>query len=283
MIKNIIVNADDFGLTNDISDAIIKVFKKGNLSSTTLMTNMPGTDYAIKLAKENPKLGVGLHFNISEGYSSLGISSITNSKGIFYKKMNLIGRIIFNQIDLNDVKSELENQYNYLIKAGIEPTHLDSHQHIHMNPKIFKVVADFAKTKNINIRITFPHTLIRKKGKLNYKKRIKQLILKYASHKNKNYADKISIKYNTSFNSIFDFHPFAFPIENDYQYLIESSRSELHELMIHVYKVSHQLQNLYGANYIKKKSFIEKAKAEFEVLSRNDIFMKYNLITYRDL
>ena len=282
-MKNVIINADDFGLTKDISDAIICVFKMGNLSSTTLMTNMPSSSYAIKLAKENPKLGVGLHFNISEGKSAIGVSSLTNSKGFFLEKIPLIKKIILNRVNLNDIKDELNNQYNYLKKAGIFPTHLDSHQHIHMNPIVFKIVANFAKEKNMKIRITFPHVIKRAKGKLNYKKRIKQLILKYASEKNKKYADLISIKYNQSFNSIFDFHPFQLPIEEDYKKLIESSKSDSHELMVHPYKISNQLKCIYVENFEKKKLFFEKASREMKILSTKNIFSNFNLITYKDL
>ena len=282
-MKNLIINADDFGLTKDISDAIIYVFKIGNLSSTTLMTNMPSSSYAIKLAKENPKLGVGLHFNISEGKSSLGVSSLTNSKGFFLDKISLNMKILFNKVNMNDIKDELNIQYDYLTNAGISPTHLDSHQHIHMNPKVFKIVANFAKEKDIKIRITFPDFIKRINGKLNYKKIIKQMILKYASEKNKKYADLIEIKYNKSFNSIFDFHPFEFPKEGDYKKLIENSKSDSHELMVHPYKVSEQLKQIYLENFQKKKIFFEKASKEMKILSSKNIFSKFNLITYRDL
>lgn len=282
-MKNLIVNADDFGLTKDISDAIIYVFKVGNISSATIMTNMPGSNYAIKLAKENPKLGVGLHFNISEGKSSLGVSSLTNSKGFFLEKMSLMMKIVLNRVNINDIKNELDIQYNYLIKAGISPTHLDSHQHVHMNPKVFKIVADFAKEKNLKIRITFPDVIKRVKGRLNYKKRIKQLILKYATYKNKNYADLISIKYNKSFNSIFDFHPFQPPKESDYKKLIESAKSECHELMVHPYRVSEQLKFIYMENFDNKKVFFEKASKEMKILSNKNIFGNFNLMTYKDL
>ena len=282
-MKNLIINADDFGLTDEISDAIIHVFKIGNLTSTSLMTNMPSSSYAIKLAKENPGLAIGLHFNISEGKSSFGVSSLTDSNGFFKDKMRLIWNIFFNRINFKDIKKELYCQYNYLKKAGISPTHLDSHQHIHMNPKVFKIAADFAKEKGLNIRITFPDVIKRPNGKLNYKKRIKQLILKYAAKKNKNYADQISIKYNQSFNSIFDFHPFQYPIEEDYKKLINSAKSDNHELMVHLYKVSDQLKNIYGKSFSKKEPFFEKATKEMNILCNKNIFENYKLINFKDL
>ena len=282
-MKKIIINADDFGLTKTISDEIIKVYKIGNLSSTSLMVNTPGRDYAINLARENPDLGIGLHFNLTEGFALTGVSSITNSEGKFLDKMKLILYVILKKIDIKDLYKELKAQYEYIIKAGLIPSHIDSHQHIHMNPKIFKLVADFAKEKNISIRITFPQTIIRNNGIINYKKRIKQYILQYASIKNSRYANKIGLKFNQSFNSIFDFHPFQMPEKKDYLNLLNKSFSDKHELMIHLYKESKELKEFYKENYRKKNKFFKIAIKELSVLSKDFIFNNYQLITFRDL
>ena len=240
-MKKLIVNADDFGLTKAVSDSIIKVFKIGNLSSTTIMINMPATDYAINLAKKYYSLGIGLHFNITEGRSVVGKSSLTNENGYFLGKMNLIKKILSNNLNLDDINNELYVQYQYLKKAEVSVSHIDSHQHIHMNPKLFKLVADFAKDMKLKIRIAFPQSIRRSVGKINYKKRIKQIILNYASKRNKEYADSLCLKYNHSFNSIFDFHPFQMPNIEDYQKLTQISKSNKHELMIHPYTLSNDL------------------------------------------
>ena len=52
--RRIIINADDFGLSRSVNQAIIDVYKKGNLTSTTLLVNMPGTEDAIQQAESNP-------------------------------------------------------------------------------------------------------------------------------------------------------------------------------------------------------------------------------------
>ena len=282
-MKKIIINADDFGLTKTISDAIIKVYEIGNLSSTSLMVNTPGTDYAINLARNNPDLGIGLHFNLTEGFALTGVSSITNSEGHFLDKMKLNFHVILKKIDIKDILKELKTQYEYITKAGLIPTHIDSHQHIHMNPKIFRLVADFAKKKNIHIRIAFPQTIQRVNGMINYKKRIKQYILQYASIQNSLYAKKIGLKFNKSFNSIFDYHPFRMPEKNDYINLVKKSLSDEHELMIHLYQESEELKELYGKKYQKKRKFFNTANAEFNVLLKQRIFSSYKLATFKDL
>lgn len=281
-MKRIIINADDFGLTKKVSDAIIDVYKKGNLSSTTLMVNMSGTDYAIQQAKENPELGIGLHFNITEGKSMLGNSSLTDNNGAFFGKIPLNKKVSLNKFNLIDVKNELIAQFEFLFKNGINISHIDSHQHIHMNPKIFPLVADFAKSKNVNIRIAFPQVLKRKSGGFNFIKRTKQLVLKYAANKNAKYADKARVKYNKSFNSIFDFHPFQMPKANDYKELIEKSLFDNHELMIHPYILSDELKEIYEDKYDVKEAFFEKAVAEYNALmsfNKGDV----ELITFSDL
>ena len=66
-MKKLIVNADDFGLTNGVNRAIIEGHARGAITSATLMANMPAFDAAVRLAKDHPSLGVGLHFNITQG------------------------------------------------------------------------------------------------------------------------------------------------------------------------------------------------------------------------
>ena len=65
VMKKLIVNADDFGLTNGVNRAIIEGHARGAITSATLMANMPAFDAAVRLAKDHPSLGVGLHFNIT--------------------------------------------------------------------------------------------------------------------------------------------------------------------------------------------------------------------------
>ena len=66
-MKFLITNSDDFGMNESITDAIIDTHLNGIMTSTTLMVNMQGFDYAVQKAKENPTLGLGIHFNLTEG------------------------------------------------------------------------------------------------------------------------------------------------------------------------------------------------------------------------
>src|SRR5215467_5847969 len=66
-MKQVILNADDFGLTRGINEGIIRAHRDGILTSATLMANGPAFDDAVKLAKSNPKLGIGCHLVLSGG------------------------------------------------------------------------------------------------------------------------------------------------------------------------------------------------------------------------
>ena len=70
--RRLIVNADDFGLSHSVNEAVIRAHRtKGILTSASLMVNEAGFAEAVKLAKENPKLGVGLHVSLLHGHSAL--------------------------------------------------------------------------------------------------------------------------------------------------------------------------------------------------------------------
>ncbi|MFV0396086.1 MAG: ChbG/HpnK family deacetylase, partial [Coprobacillaceae bacterium] len=60
----LIINADDFGYSTGQNLGIIEGYKHGCITSTTLLTTMPGTNQAIHLAKENPDLDVGIHLSL---------------------------------------------------------------------------------------------------------------------------------------------------------------------------------------------------------------------------
>src|SRR5476651_43085 len=85
-VRRLIVNADDFGLSHSVNEAVIRAHREGILTTASLMVNGSGFDEAVKLAKENPKLGVGLHLTLLQGHSALPpgkIPGLVNSRGEF--------------------------------------------------------------------------------------------------------------------------------------------------------------------------------------------------------
>ncbi len=158
MGKVLIANSDDFGLNDSITDAIIETHLKGIMTSTTLMVNMPGFDYAVNRAKEIPTLGVGIHFNLTEG-EPLSPKALTpdlvDNEGLFkensIQRLNLLsGANIYKQVYI-----ELKAQLEKMIDSGLVPSHFDSHHHITGVPVAFKASMEVAKAFEIHkARIT---------------------------------------------------------------------------------------------------------------------------------
>lgn len=149
MTKYLIVNADDFGLSPKVNDAIIQAHRYGIVTSATLMANMPGFQHAVGLARQHKSLGVGLHVNLSSGKPLSpvhSVPSLVGPKGIFSNR-----RAEWRE---EDIEREMRRQFERLVSAGIRPSHLDSHHHIHLEvPSVYASMNRLAKEKRIPVRL----------------------------------------------------------------------------------------------------------------------------------
>lgn len=153
MLQKLIVNADDFGLTEGATLGIIRSHEDGIVSSTTLMVNMPFCDLACKLAKEHPNLGVGCHLVLTIGRPLVdGAKSFTDENGNFRRPSTYsTGKP---NADLDELYKEWKAQIERFIELmGRKPTHLDSHHHVHLVPSHLPVVFKLAKEYDIPVRL----------------------------------------------------------------------------------------------------------------------------------
>lgn len=142
-MKKIIINADDFGYSTAVNLGIIESFKKGVLTSATLMANMPGCDEAIELAKENPSFGVGGHLVLTCGRPIHERSTLVDKDGKFFGLSDY--KLHRYKMDDSEIFEEWCSQIDYLMNQGIKLTHLDSHHHVHTfteNLEITKRIAE---------------------------------------------------------------------------------------------------------------------------------------------
>ena len=151
----IIINADDCGRNAVVDQSIRHFIEEGVLTSTTVMANMDDFEGAVKLYEEYyNKISFGAHLNLTQG-SPLTDPSIFLKYG-FCKDMN--GEIVFNgmpfrwkymNVELrHSIYDELNAQIDKIRKAGIQISHIDSHQHIHFAPCLTPV---FAEVLSFNI------------------------------------------------------------------------------------------------------------------------------------
>jgi chitin disaccharide deacetylase len=149
MNKRLIINADDFGLCSSVNQAVAQAHTNGVLTSATIMANMPAADAAVKLAKQMPGLGVGVHLNLFKGQplSKDGVvNCLLNADGNFaYSPAKLSLLSVCRRKIRNAIRTELAAQIQWVIDNGLKPTHLDSHKHIHSFPVIFPIVCGLAR------------------------------------------------------------------------------------------------------------------------------------------
>ena len=149
MEKQLIINADDFGLCESVNKGIIEAHTKGVLTSTTIMTNMPAAEQAVELAKNLPTLGLGIHLNLTAGKPLCRdntVKLILDPQGYFALSPGklALASIITGKVR-TAIETELASQIQWLIDKGVKPTHLDSHKHIHCFPAIFSIACRLAK------------------------------------------------------------------------------------------------------------------------------------------
>ena len=137
MAIRLIVNADDFGFTHDVNEGIVEAHREGILTATTLMANGAAFDQAVALAREVRSLDVGCHLVLVQGQSvadpsrALPVTVTELAKLLFQRKL--------------PVYDELLAQVRKIVRAGIRPTHLDTHKHTHLLPPVLDAVARLAQ------------------------------------------------------------------------------------------------------------------------------------------
>ena len=135
-MRQLIINADDFGFTRDVNAGIVHAHRHGVLTSTTLMANGDAFDDAVRLAREAPSLDVGCHLVLVQGRSLMTGEALPEKPG------QLLIALAKKRID---VYRELRTQIERIVAAGIQPTHLDSHKHTHIVPSVFRTVVRLAQ------------------------------------------------------------------------------------------------------------------------------------------
>ncbi|MBK1810916.1 polysaccharide deacetylase family protein [Clostridium sp. YIM B02505] len=126
--KLLIINADDFGIAKCINEAIIELFNRNDITSTSVM--MPGSrSKEIKdFFKRTSCKNVGIHLTLTDKFKPVSrakdVNTLIMDNGIFPSSSEYIE----SNGDINHVKKELRNQIELALSLGIDPTHLDSHQ-----------------------------------------------------------------------------------------------------------------------------------------------------------
>jgi len=133
-VRKVVVNADDFGFTCDVNQGIVEAHRQGILTATTLMASGAAFDDAVRLARENPTLDIGVHLVlVGEPPFPATVAQLTRA-------------VAFGRIRIYD---ELQAQVRRILDTGLEPTHLDTHKHTHLLPPVLEAVAQLSEEYKI--------------------------------------------------------------------------------------------------------------------------------------
>ncbi len=149
-MKQLIVNADDFGISLGVNQGILQAHREGLVTSTTVMANLPLAQEIVEATKKYPNLGVGIHLNITYGKPVLvaeAVPSLVNEQGNFRRP-----EICYGQVQPEEVAAEWRAQLALFQGWGLQPTHLDSHHHVHLWPELLEIAASLAQELEVPVR-----------------------------------------------------------------------------------------------------------------------------------
>jgi chitin disaccharide deacetylase len=156
----LVVNADDYGLTEGVSRAVLRGHREGIVTSTSALVVAPAfADTAYWLA-DVPTLGVGAHLAVvgedPPVLSAAEVPTLVDRRGrLDLSWRAFLPRLAAGRVDLADVEREFEAQLRMLASHGVHPTHVDTHQHVHLWPSLGRLVVELARRHRIPaVRVT---------------------------------------------------------------------------------------------------------------------------------
>ena len=139
MARQLIVNADDFGQSQGINRGVIEAFEKGIVTSASLMVRWPAAEEAADYARKHPDFSVGLHLDLCEWICR-------------DDKWEPLYEVVAAD-DADEVREEVARQLETFKRlVGHEPSHLDSHQHVHRTEPVRSIMVETARRLAVPLR-----------------------------------------------------------------------------------------------------------------------------------
>jgi len=181
----LIVNADDFGISEEVNESVVRAFKYGVLTSCSLMVTGPAFDQAVKLAKDNPKLSVGIHVVSVMGKSVLSkseIPTLVDEEKNFSNSPVVAGlKYYFSKRARFELRKELAAQFEKFKSTGLPLSHIDGHLHMHVHPVIFDAALELGEAygaKRMRVPLEERHLALSFDGNRAFKKTVHTLLFR---------------------------------------------------------------------------------------------------------
>lgn len=157
--RRLVVNADDFGRSHSINEAVIRAHREGILTSASLMVGGEAFDEAVAIARRHPRLGVGLHLTLVCGRAVLGpgkLPGLVDVRGCFSDNAPWSGFRYWALPSLREpLRAELTAQFEKFHATGLVLDHVNGHLHLHLHPVILDLLREHAREWRIQrMRLT---------------------------------------------------------------------------------------------------------------------------------
>ena len=274
-MRKLIVNADDFGLSPGANEAIAELLAAGAITSATLMANGPAFEDALeRTAGMGAGCAIGLHANFTQFEpvgGGAGLEVIRTADGTFYGRSALYRAWLTGRLNADALAGELEAQWRKCEKAGVTPSHIDTHQHAHAVSPVFDALQAFAAEKGVPVRRLGPGSFER-----GLKRRLLAAMLGALAKRNERQVVR-SMSADAALVSIFSAG--QAPSVAAYRALLEACEADIVELMVHPAKPD--------AGHRAATGISEVSGRDYEVLSseawRNYLLDGgFELVSYRD-
>ena len=288
MAKQLLVNADDFGLTPRVNEGIVKVMENGIVRSTSVMANMPSSEAIISI-RNWEDISIGIHLNLTTGkpLSSVDeVPSLVNDYGNFWEHKVFVRKLFNKWINMQEVQKELDRQVERIHGLGVKPTHFDSHQNVHLYPSVFRIIMrnikkwQLRKMRSHKHYLLFQRKTVAMKVATHYIRNPHQfvnhffasMIMKYAHLKGVKTPDRLITPMATTGNSKYDLRTWL--------YLIRNLPEGTNEVFVHPGYVSEDIYKL--TSYIKEREkevkLLTSAELKTEFEENNIQLISFNNI-----
>lgn len=163
MKRLLIVNADDYGLTEAVSVGILRAHRQGMVTSTSVLAVAPGFARSGRWLADEADLSVGVHLAVVGEdpplLSASEVPTLVDRRGRFAISWRVfLRRCVTGRVDPDDIRRELTAQVDAVAGLGVIVDHLDSHQHLHLWPVMQPAVIDLALARGVPaIRVPRSH------------------------------------------------------------------------------------------------------------------------------
>lgn len=280
-MRQLIMNADDFGIHESVNEGIVESHVDGCVTSTTIMAGGSAFEHAVMLAKQYPKLGVGVHLTLvgASPVARADVHTLLTKDGTFlFSYREFAMKYVLGLISKEHIEYELWCQMQKVAGSGISITHIDSHQHLHALPDMPRIIGRIAKEFNVTkVRIPIEPFCYFGPEKIDLKRLFARTVLSGCSYLAEHDYKKQGFCYPQHFFGMLAGGAMS---QAAMRHVVENLPGGVSEIMVHPGKNTRALNQVFPWGYHWQEEMETlKSKKLLESIRRGGI----QLINYREI